>query len=384
MPYPTAVETESDAYATHERRARPAWYHTPHDVDLAPGRDEASIRRRPSHQDRLAERLQTLLDVLPAGVLVLDGHGRIHECNPAAEELLGQPLSGQLWRDVIARAFRFQADGEELILANGRYVTLSTCPLGKEPGQILLLNDVTETRRLRERLERHRRLADMGRMAANLAHQIRTPLSSALLYTSQLKQPGLSDERRARCAEKAVGSLKGLERLINDMLLYARGGRGETQPLAPAALLRSAVAALADDLTVRGIGCRVSDETAGLMVSGNPVLLESAVKNLVSNAIEALEQGGNIDLIARAVPPGAVELVVRDDGPGVPRELQQSIFEPFTTTRGKGTGLGLAVVRTIARAHHGEVWLQSEPGRGSTFAIRLPAQQAADQSAVAA
>src|SRR5690606_13169564 len=123
------------------------------------------------------------LDILPGGVVVLDGRGRVIEANPLALELLGEPLLGVFWREVIQRSFAPRADdGHEISLQDGRRLSLATRSLAGEPGQLILLTDLTETRRLQDELARHARLSALGRMVASLAHQIRTPLSTALLY----------------------------------------------------------------------------------------------------------------------------------------------------------------------------------------------------------
>lgn len=150
---------------------------------------------------RVADRLQSLLKALPAGVVVLDAEGVVVESNPAAQSLLGEPLDGMTWIDVIKRAFSPKVDdGHDISLRDGRRVSISTEALGNEPGQILLLQDVTETRKLQEGLNRHKRLSDMGEMAASLAHQIRTPLSSALLYCSHIEQPQIDTDKRQHVA----------------------------------------------------------------------------------------------------------------------------------------------------------------------------------------
>jgi len=151
--------------------------------ELQATRDERI--RELTEKERLAGRLSLLLDVLPGGVVVLDGEGVIRENNPAAEALLGEPLLSIAWSEVISRAFAPRCDdGHEVSLVDGRRVNISTCPLGAEPGQILLITDVTEMRMLQDRLSQQQRLASMGETAASLAHQIRTPLSSAMLYAS--------------------------------------------------------------------------------------------------------------------------------------------------------------------------------------------------------
>ena len=136
-----------------------------------------------AEKERLANRLQSLLDLLPGGVIVIDGQGVVREANPVARNLLGQPLVGMLWRQVIARNFApREDDGHEISLKDGRRLSIATRSLHAEPGQLVLLTDLTETRRLQDQLSRHERLSALGRMVASLAHQIRTPLSAACCY----------------------------------------------------------------------------------------------------------------------------------------------------------------------------------------------------------
>lgn len=145
-----------------------------------------------AEKERLANRLQSLLDLLPGGVIVIDAHGVVREANPAALGLLGEPLVGMLWREVIARCFApREDDGHEISLRDGRRLSIATRSLNGEPGQLILLNDLTDTRRLQEQLARHERLSALGRMVASLAHQIRTPLSAALLYAGHLSEQAL-------------------------------------------------------------------------------------------------------------------------------------------------------------------------------------------------
>ena len=322
---------------------------------------------------RVAERLRRLLDGLPAGVVVLDGRGRVSECNPAAVDLLGEPLCGMPWREVIARSVDAEAGGDDVALKDGRRLALSTCPLGDEPGQILLLNEVTERRALEERLGHHRRLADMGRMAASLAHQVRTPLSSALLYAGHLQNPQLPESKRERFAERLLQSLRGMERLVNDMVTFSRSGLQGMEPLSAGALLDEVLDAAADELGQAAcVEIDRVDETGGASIRGNRTLLQTALRNLVTNAVQALGGSGQVLLIGRVGHGGTVELEVRDNGPGIPEDQRERVFEPFVSGRSGGTGLGLAVVRAIARAHQGEVSAEPAPAGGTRMVVRLP------------
>ena len=126
-----------------------------------------------------------LLDAIPGGVVVLDRHGLVAEANESARELLGSSLERQAWRDIVQRVFLPELDQGELKTADGRQFSISTRPLGYAPGQVLLLSDVTQTRELQRTAQQNLHLVTMGKMMASLAHQIRTPLASSMLYLSQ-------------------------------------------------------------------------------------------------------------------------------------------------------------------------------------------------------
>jgi len=331
-------------------------------------------------KERLAERLDSLLSALPAGVVVMDGSGRIAEANPAAIELLGEPLSGELWRDVIARAFEPNAgNGVDLQLRSGRLVSLSTCPLGSEPGQILMINDVTEGRVLQEKMNQHKRLTAMGEMVASLAHQIRTPLSSAMLYLSHLRQP-LEEAKRIKFTDKVSASIKHLEKLVSDMLIFARGEMGGGEAVPVSELIDALVHNLDVELDNTHTELVLEDDAGDTLVRCNRDILASAILNLASNAIQAMGSGGTLTVRTLVEGPW-LDIIVEDTGPGIDTETQARIFEPFYTTRANGTGLGLAVVQAVAKAHQGELWLQSTPGKGSQFGIRLPVQFKGDNRA---
>ncbi|WP_287028888.1 histidine kinase dimerization/phospho-acceptor domain-containing protein, partial [Pseudomonas sp. UBA6310] len=186
-----------------------------------------------AEKERLAQRLQSLLDLLPGGVVVIDGQGLVREANPVAGQLLGQPLVGVLWRQVIVRCFApRQDDGHEVSLKDGRRLSIATRSLNGEPGQLVLLTDLTETRRLQDQLARHERLSALGRMVASLAHQVRTPLSAAMLYASHLNERVLPPEQQQRFAGRLKERLHELEHQVRDMLVFARGELPMTDRLA--------------------------------------------------------------------------------------------------------------------------------------------------------
>ena len=335
---------------------------------------DARIREL-TEKERLANRLSTLLQALPGGVVALDGNGLVQEYNQAARELLGEPLAGVSWGQVIARAFAPRGDdGHDVSLADGRRVNISTCPMINEPGQILLLTEVTEIRALQDRLNQQQRLVAMGEMAASLAHQIRTPLSSAMLYTSHLRRPGLRPEDHERFCDKLRARLAHLEHIVTDMLLYARSNHiGAQQSFGVDRLLIELEHNLDAHLLQSACRYQWRDETQGAQLVGNQQMLLSALTNLGMNALQAMQGQGELSVCARYSAEQHLELVVSDNGPGIASDKLQDIFDPFFTTRAEGTGLGLAVVRAIVHAHKGEIVVDSQVGQGTTFILRLPA-----------
>ncbi|MGF6171554.1 two-component system sensor histidine kinase FlrB [Pseudomonas moraviensis] len=328
-----------------------------------------------AEKERLANRLQNLLDLLPGGVIVIDGHGLVREANPAAIDLLGSPLEGELWRHVIARCFApREDDGHEISLKNGRRLSISTRSLDAEPGQLVLLNDLTETRHLQDQLARHERLSSLGRMVASLAHQIRTPLSAALLYASHLTEQQLPVETQQRFAGRLKERLHELEHQVRDMLVFARGELPLTDRLTPDALMQSLQAAAlthVQDLPIRW----QCDSHMGELLCNRDTLV-GALLNLIENAIQA--SAGEARLKVHCYTRvNTLRVCVSDSGSGIEPTVLARLGEPFFTTKVTGTGLGLTVVKAVARAHQGELTLRSRVGRGTCAQVSLPLFSAA-------
>ncbi len=247
---------------------------------------------------------------------------------------------------------------DELALANGE-----------------LRRQFAEKEALRESLARQERLAAMGEMAAHLAHRLRTPLTTALLYASQLGQAGLPAPERSRFAERTVDRLHDLERLIADMLQFVRGASPAYEQVAASDILQKVIHTIEAQVLARGLTLELRDHSEGCSLAADAQGLCSALLGLLDNAMQASSAGARIGLTA-SVQGGHLTFQVSDTGTGIAQEAQARLFEPFFTTRRQGTGLGLALVRAVAEAHGGSVQAHSTPGAGSEFVLSVPLKQA--------
>jgi two-component system sensor histidine kinase FlrB len=324
-----------------------------------------------------------VLQALPAAVILLDQRGVVYQANPAAMALLGEPLTGQRWLDVISRCFRPRSDdGLEVSLKDGRRVKLQISTLApggvvSQAGQLIMLTDLTETRQLQSRLSHMQRLSTLGKMMATLAHQIRTPLSAALLYAQNLANPRATLQVQQQFQQKLLSRLQDLEQQVSDMLLFARSG--SAQQVAGFSLsqlieqLNTSVEALLQQHNTH-LSLHCSD--TALCLLGNQNALCGALQNLIQNSIQAAGPDTQIslDISPSKQHSGMLALRLTDNGPGVAPALRDSLFEPFVTGRVQGTGLGLAVVQAVAHSHQGSVqYIPTE--HGACFEMLLPIQQ---------
>ena len=212
----------------------------------------------------------------------------------------------------------------------------------------------------------------MGEMAAGLAHQLRTPLATALLYAAHLNKPGLPESERVRFADRVLARLRHLEHLIQDMLMFVKGESGGHDVVQVSSLLAELQQVMEPQMVEHGLVFSVEDDSRGAAVLGSRKALTGALLNLLENAMQACYEGGRVALKGTIGEDNFSVLTVSDSGKGIDAATQERLFEPFYTTRTDGTGLGLAIVRGVAEAHGGKVQVRSMPGCGSEFSLWLP------------
>jgi two-component system sensor histidine kinase FlrB len=318
----------------------------------------------------MSNRMDHILQAMPSGVVIINGDGVVTDANPVAIKLLGLPLEGLKWIQVIHRAFSPQDDdGHEVSLRNGRRVKIAITPLTPESGQLIVLTDLTETRLLQKNLSHLQRLSALGKMVATLAHQVRTPLTAALLYASNLGSPKLAESSRSRFQKKLVDRLNELEHQVNDMLLLAKGRQQDHDKPEHISTVMESVLANCEPIAEQ-YSCQLEfiDSTKSQFLA-NSSALSSAINNLVINSIEA---NSTKVKIKGYETDSYLHIDIIDNGKGLDKAMQHKVLEPFFTTKAQGTGLGLAVVQSVVANHSGKLQLNCEKTKGCTASLYFP------------
>jgi PAS domain S-box-containing protein len=354
-----------------------------------------SLREKEEVQNFLAR----ILETLPCGVLVLDAAGKVTLCNPVAARILGQTSAprgrGRMpgrWNEAVQKyltAYTAREDGsgevEIPFVSAGRMRVLATAstPLknasGAKTGTLHIIRDITEIKALEEQNKRGERLAAMGEMAVELAHEIRNPLGSIELFASLLEKELLRGSDPGRWAENIRIGSRSLNNIVSNMLQFANPLTPRFQEVNLHELIREILNFAEPILKQREVRVEIRFEAQGTTVAGDRELLKQVVLNLVLNSLQAMPSRGSLIIGTRDVqtlPGGArcdgVELIVQDTGFGIPEENLARIFDPFFTTNKNGSGLGLSVVHQIVEQHSGFIQVTSELNHGSTFTIVLP------------
>ena len=240
-------------------------------------------------------------------------------------------------------------------------------------GHVILFRDMTEIRRLEEEVARSRRLASLGSLAAGVAHEIRNPLSSIKGFATCFRERYRDNPEDRETAEVMIREVDRLNRVITQLLEFARPLTMDRVPTSLPAVIRHALKMVEGEAREKGIAIEtdLSAEIGEIPLDADR--MTQVFLNLYLNAIAAMEAGGILRVSLARRDERTVRITVADTGIGIPKEDLPRVFDPYFTTRSSGTGLGLAIVHKIVEAHGGEVHLESEPGQGTT-AVDPPAR----------
>ncbi len=336
--------------------------------------------------------LKKVLENLATGVIILDRRGTVVLANREAEKLAGKALSGRKtaqWTAALGVAAWCDPGGSglkqllknlhdrTLILPGERRRSIHLDATVLRSGQlerlggILLLQDVTRIRQLEQRAERKSRLAAMGEMSAQVAHEIRNPLGSIELFASMLRQELAQEPDRRELAERILTGVRSLNHMVGNMLHYTRPLRPSCQPVSVRGVLEESLEFAEQALQQKGIRCTGHHEGDDATTLSDAELLKQVFMNLMLNAAQAMPDGGQLT-VCSAVANAEVVYRFADTGPGISDEALPRIFTPFYSGREKGTGLGLAIVQNIVDTLGGRIEVQSRRSEGTVFTVILP------------
>jgi signal transduction histidine kinase len=314
--------------------------------------------------DQLSLRLRRILDTIQAGLVVFR-EGQVSTVNPAATRYWslheGDPLPEALaGLDIGSHLSTPQGD---------RIFDVEVVPFG-ESGRLLVGEDVTDRIAAQERLARSERLALVGRMLAQITHEVRNPLN-AMSLNAELLSEDLAHTPQSDMVATISSEIRRLDQLTGRYLELSRGRRSELNPVDPLELIRDVQKAESQALQQSGISCEIHGESPGV-VEVDTDALRRAFLNILRNASEAGAQNITVHLQTESEQ---MTLHVRDDGPGIEEEQLNRIFEPFFTTKASGTGLGLAISRQELEEVGGSLQVVSKKDHGCTFLLEIPIRQ---------
>ena len=344
---------------------------------------------------RVAEALAEELAVaLPDGLVVFDAKGRITRMNKAALTLLGMeaPAKGKAFlgrkpAEVLPSALAELAakllqepvlPDTEIILRHGeeqQYISVRGGHVNEgyegRLGSLMFLRDLTEVRRLEAEVRRREKLAAVGNLAAGVAHELRNPLSSIKGYATYFggRFPEGSADREA--AQVMVKEVERLNRAIGDLIGLSRPTDIRPRMTGMRRLIGDTLRLIGQDAANHKVAIRFDAPEVLPDVAIDPDRMRQVILNLCLNGLEAMPDGGELFLSLHP-EPDALRLEIRDTGVGIAPDALPHIFDPYFTTKGQGTGLGLATVHKIMEAHGGSISVTSEPGQGAVFRLLLP------------
>jgi len=351
------------------------------------------------------ERYRSLVEGLLVGVYIIQAEGTVKFVNKAFEEITGYSKEEMLGRNILdiispkdlsivrERMLRRER-GEDVIPhytlryihkdGGERWAEIYASRISYEGRLAILVNfiDITERRRLeeererlRERLAQSEKLASIGQLVAGVAHELNNPLTVVTGY-AELAVRRTQDEALRSQLRQILESAQRAASIVQNLLSFARKRPLEKRVLNLRELLEKVIKLRAYELRTSNIEVVRRYYKKPIFVSGDPIQLQQVFINLIANAEQAMysAHGGGRLTLRTEVKDDQALVHVQDDGPGMPKEVQRRIFEPFFTTKGvgEGTGLGLSVAYGIVREHGGDIWVESEPGKGATFTVSLP------------
>ena len=332
---------------------------------------------------------------LPVGLIATDKNGKIAFFNSAAERITGLDLSkarGEDPEDILPKHFcglkEYLDRGESISekemvceFAEDKIVPVSVSASkiineeGQFVGQVLIIRDLGEVRRLQSEVRRKEKLAAIGGLAAGVAHEIRNPLSSIKGLASYFKNKFEEDSDDKEAAGVMIQEVDRLNRVISELLDFARPTHLNLKPVDINEVLDHSVRLIQQEAVTKGITIKLNLSQQLMTAEIDSDRLSQCLLNLYLNAFQAMDNGGRLTIENSITEESLIKIEIKDTGSGINTEDLNKIFDPYFTTKKQGTGLGLAIVHKIIEAHKGEIKVRSIYGYGTAFTIFIPTKK---------
>jgi len=352
-----------------------------------------AYRSAKSSLTRIKAFSDTVVENMPIGLLAIDANRKIVSFNQTAEAVLQLSSSKVLGKDageilprqllVLIDELESQRDIIEkeidCALKDGKLIPLEVSGSSLEGdndtflGDVILFRDLSEVQDLKREIERNRRLASLGRLAAGIAHEIRNPLSSIKGFATYFRERYKEMPEDRKTAEIMVQEVDRLNRAIGQLLEFARPMIIQKKPTSIHTVIQHSLKMIEREAQAKAIRITTHLSPEIKDVSIDPDRINQVLLNLYINSIEAMEHGGSLSVgLSRDDNSQGIKIAVSDTGVGIKKEDLVHVFDPYFTTKQSGTGLGLAIVHKIIESHKGEVKVESELNKGTTVKILLP------------
>jgi two-component system sensor histidine kinase HydH len=334
-----------------------------------------------------------VVENLPMGLIATDENGRVAAYNQTAEAILGisrnrlsadsaaKVLPQELWQLTQRLKNKGTIVEEEVecqtAIGTGVPLKVSGAVLHGEDGGFLgyvfIFRDLVEVRRLQQEVERTKRLASLGSLAAGVAHEIRNPLSSIKGFATYFREKLKDSPQDRDTATTMIQEVERLDRVIGQLLEFARPSILKIKPVRVSDLIQHSLKLIEGDARSKGIEVKtdIPPDLPDIPMDGDRI--NQVLLNLYLNGIQAMNGGGLLEVkVSRDDARKITTITVSDSGRGIELADQERIFDPYFTTKSDGTGLGLAIVHKILDAHGGSIKVRSQPGAGTRITINLP------------
>ncbi len=348
---------------------------------------EKRVNRRTAELSNEKEKLNTIVSAIGGGIVLISKDDKIQWANQMIKDMTGMEVvgksCGEICRDHQLPDINTGDRIDTVILQNlfgqkDKYFQITTAPVKGEDGElhgyIRLIQDVTEIKKMEEQIIHSEKLASIGRLAAGIAHEIGNPLTSIFSFVQILREMEDEDEFKKESLETISFHVNRISQILKQLSGFTKMPGGESKPCSVNETVKTALGLIQYDKKAKGVSIvkELSPDLPEIVTDVNQ--LSQVFVNLILNAIDAMPDGGTLT-VRSFMRYGIIAVQFKDTGSGIPKEDINKIFDPFYTTKEKGTGLGLAVSYNIINKMNGKLTVESEPDKGTTFTLLLPAEK---------